>query len=71
MAVPFHKTVVCPVLIDRVSALATLHALIDEAKSGRGQVVLLSGVAGIGKSRLVAEDRTEATRHDFLFLPGN
>ena len=71
MAVPFHKTVVCPVLIDRVSDRATLHALIDEAKSGRGQVVLLSGEAGIGKSRLVAEVRTEATRLDFLFLQGN
>jgi len=55
MLTPFSKPVVCPVLIDRVNDLATLHALIDQAKSGRGQVVLLCGEAGIGKSRLVAE----------------
>jgi hypothetical protein len=56
METSFHKSVVCPVLIDRVSELATLNALIDLANSGRGQVVLLSGEAGIGKSRLVARD---------------
>jgi hypothetical protein len=43
MTAPFQKSVVCPVLIDRVNDLATLQALIDQAKSGRGQVVLLSG----------------------------
>jgi DNA-binding CsgD family transcriptional regulator len=66
MAAPFHKPVVCPVLIDRVNDLATLQALIDQAKSGRGQVVLLSGEAGIGKSRLVAE--TKASAHPLLLL---
>jgi predicted ATPase/DNA-binding CsgD family transcriptional regulator len=71
MAVPFHKPVVCPVLIDRVSDLATLHALITEAKSGRGQVALLSGEAGVGKSRLVAETKAYAAAQDFLLLQGN
>jgi len=55
MAISLSKPVVCPVLIDRVSELATLHALIDQAKSGRGQVVLLNGEAGVGKSRLMTE----------------
>lgn len=71
MAAPFHKPVVCPVLIDRVNDLATLQALIDQAKSGRGQVVLLSGEAGIGKSRLVAETKASAAAQDFLQFQGN
>src|SRR5579864_2923547 len=68
---PFQKSVVCPVLIDRVNDLAMLQALIDQAKSGRGQVVLLSGEAGIGKSRLVAEIKTSAASHDFLLVQGS
>lgn len=71
MAAPFHKPVVCPVLIDRVSELATLYGLIDQAKSGRGQVILLSGEAGIGKSRLVAETKAYAAAQGFLVLQGN
>jgi predicted ATPase len=70
MTGPFQKSVVSPVLINRVNDLATLQALIDQAKSGRGQVVLLSGEAGIGKSRLVAEVKTEAASRDgALILP--
>jgi DNA-binding CsgD family transcriptional regulator len=71
MTAPFHQPVVCPVLIDRMNELAILHALIDQAKSGRGQVVLLSGEAGIGKSRLVSEVKTHAASHDFLLLQGS
>ena len=71
MAAPSHKPIVCPVLIDRVSELATLYTLIDQAKSGRGQVILLSGEAGIGKSRLVAETKAYAAAQDFLLLQGN
>src|SRR6266702_4159196 len=71
MGTAFHKPVVCPVLIDRVSELATLHALIDQAKRGRGQVVLLSGEAGIGKSRLVAEAKAYAATQEFLLFQGN
>jgi DNA-binding CsgD family transcriptional regulator len=71
MEIPFHKPVVCPVLIGRVSELAALQSLIDQAKSRRGQVVLLSGEAGVGKSRLVAEAKTYAAVQDFLLLKGN
>ena len=65
MGAPFHKPVVCPVLIDRISDLATLHALIDQALSGQGQVALLSGEAGVGKSRLVAEAKAYAAAQVF------
>src|SRR5215469_18977274 len=71
MEVPFHKPVVCPILIDRVNELATLYALIDQASNGRGQVVLLSGEAGVGKSRLVNETKSYAAARDFLLLQGN
>src|SRR4051812_37337420 len=47
--------IVCPVLIGRAAQLATLERLIAEVRQSRGQVVLISGEAGIGKSRLVLE----------------
>jgi len=71
MEIPFHKPFVCPVLIGRVNELATLHALIDQAKSGKVQVVLLGGEAGVGKSRLVAETKAYAAAQDFVLLQGN
>ncbi|HKV58769.1 MAG TPA: AAA family ATPase, partial [Ktedonobacteraceae bacterium] len=55
MAVPVTRSIVCPVLIGRGSHLNTLVQFIGQAHSGQGQTVLISGEAGIGKSRLVAE----------------
>jgi DNA-binding CsgD family transcriptional regulator len=71
MEIPFHKPVVCPVLIDRVNELGTLYTLIDKTRGGIGQVVLLSGEAGIGKSRLVAEVKTYASFNDLLLMQGS
>ncbi len=70
MQVPIDLPVVCPIVIGRTAELTALHLLIDRAKSGKGQVVLLSGEAGIGKSRLVAEAKTDATAQGFLLLQG-
>ena len=70
MTVLSSKPVVCPLLIGRASDLTFLGSLIDQAKNGAGQVVLINGEAGIGKSRLVAEAKTYATRQDFLLLQG-
>ena len=58
MATVFNKPVVCPVLIGRSGDLAALRTLADLAKQGQGQVALMSGEAGIGKSRLIAEVKT-------------
>ena len=55
MALPLTQSIVCPVLIGRKSHLDTLLQFMEQAKSGHGQTVLISGEAGIGKSRLVAE----------------
>jgi DNA-binding CsgD family transcriptional regulator len=71
MAAPYQKSVVCPVLVDRVHDLATLRELIDQVKSGRGQLVLLSGEAGIGKTRLVAEVKAEALAQGFQVVQGS
>ena len=41
--------------VGRDAELATLHAALDELRSGGGSVVEISGAAGIGKSRLVSQ----------------
>jgi predicted ATPase/class 3 adenylate cyclase len=45
-------------LVDREEELALLQRRWQQAKAGQGQLVLLTGEPGIGKSRLVAELRT-------------
>ena len=70
MQVPFDLQIVCPVVIGRSAELAALHRLLDRAKGGTGQLALLSGEAGIGKSRLVAEAKTYATAQDFRLFQG-
>src|SRR5438132_7341001 len=55
MAVPVTQSIVCPVLIGRQSHLDSLVQFIEQAYSGHGQTILVSGEAGIGKSRLIAE----------------
>ncbi len=71
MKASLNRPVVCPVLIGRSPDLAVLHLLIEQAKGGRGQVALLCGEAGIGKSRLVTEIKTEAFAQGFQLLQGN
>jgi predicted ATPase len=66
-----NQSLVCPKTIGRTPELDALGSLVGQAKEGRGQVVLLRGEAGIGKSRLVAETKACAARLDFLLLQGN
>src|SRR6266566_2354826 len=68
MQVPIDLPIICPIVIGRTAELTALHLLLERAKSGTGQVVLLSGEAGIGKSRLAAEAKTDATAQGFLLL---
>lgn len=68
MEARFTPPAMCPVLVGRVHELTHLHLLIDRAHSGQAQVVLVSGEAGIGKSRLVAEAKAYAVAHDFIPL---
>lgn len=50
-----EKSVVCPVLIGRENDLQLLDRLMNHVMDRNGQVALISGEAGIGKSRLVKE----------------
>ena len=67
----FSAPVMCKVFIGRTPERDALYQLIDRASSGQGQVALVCGEAGIGKSRLVAEARAYAATQDFLLLQGN
>lgn len=62
---------ITPRLIGRTSQLATLQGLVEQAKRGKGRLVLINGEAGIGKSRLVTEIKTSATSQEFLPLQGH
>ena len=57
-------------LIARESELAAICALIDGVKLGRGGAILITGEAGIGKTRLLVEAQREADRHGLLVLKG-
>src|SRR5947209_12755468 len=71
MVVSFNRPVVCPTLIGRMDDLAALHLLVEGVKSRQGHAALISGEAGIGKSRLVTEVKTYAEQQGFLLLQGN
>lgn len=55
----YHRLQVAPQdltpFVNRQQELNTLLAIWEQVKSGNGQVVLLSGEAGLGKSRLIQE----------------
>jgi predicted ATPase len=58
----FDNSVICPVFIGRENDLQSLARLIIQPKGGNGQIALISGEAGIGKSRLVTEAKVRAPR---------
>jgi predicted ATPase len=70
MAKLIHESVVCPVLIGRTAEMTALQECLEATMSGQGGVVLLSGEAGIGKSRLVAELQRSAEDLAFQLLGG-
>src|SRR6266851_1954170 len=54
---------VCPTTVGREPQLASIGHLLDQLVAGRGRTVLVTGEAGIGKSRVVSEARAmSATR---------
>jgi DNA-binding NarL/FixJ family response regulator len=57
-------------LVGRDTELARLRTLLDEAADGRAVAALVSGDAGVGKSRLVTEVVTLATQRGFTVLCG-
>jgi len=71
MPEPIVQSMLCPILIGRNAQLAALTRLLDQACTGHGQIALVSGEAGIGKSRLVAELKSLATKQGFTVWQGN
>jgi class 3 adenylate cyclase/predicted ATPase len=50
-------------LVGREQEMTRFASLVDDLRAGRGQIVLISGDAGIGKTRLLAELRAMAEPH--------
>ena len=59
-------TQLCPVLIGRADLLALAERRLTAAAAGTGQLLFLSGEAGIGKTRLLTEIVRRATTLGFL-----
>ncbi len=59
---------VCPLIIGRDDLLDLADRRLAEVAGGRGQLLLVSGEAGIGKSRLVAAIVRRATSHGMAAL---
>jgi class 3 adenylate cyclase/tetratricopeptide (TPR) repeat protein len=57
-------------LFGRASELTTARALLERTKAGKGQIICLTGEAGIGKSRLGAEVVDMAQRSGFSVHTG-
>lgn len=60
----------CPHLIGRQSELSALEDVLLAASRGDGSVALLTGEAGMGKTRLADETMTRARRLGFTILVG-
>ena len=64
------RQVLCPVLVGRDEEARYLEAALAEAGAGKGGMVLVTGEAGIGKSRLVREAARVAGARGFAVLTG-
>ena len=64
------QSVVCPVLIGRDAPLTTVVHTLDRARDGNGGTLLVSGEAGVGKSRLVRAMIERARAAGFVDAPG-
>ena len=64
------KSVISPILIGRARQFDLITQRIEETRSNNGTVILISGEAGIGKSRLVHETKTYARDHGLTILQG-
>ena len=64
------QQMLCPVLVGREEEMALLADVLAMADSGRGGVVVLTGDAGMGKSRLTREVRTLAEGRGMALLSG-
>jgi DNA-binding CsgD family transcriptional regulator len=71
MATPFNQSIICPAVIGRNAQLTVLTRAFEGVARGQGQTLLLSGEAGIGKSRLVSEAKGIALRCGWRIVEGH
>jgi predicted ATPase/DNA-binding CsgD family transcriptional regulator len=71
LAEAFTSALSGPAMSGRADQLADLHLLIERARDAHGHLALLSGEAGIGKTRLVGAAKAYAAQQGFLLLQGN
>jgi DNA-binding CsgD family transcriptional regulator len=64
------ESMLCPVLIGRSTEVRALTQALDAAGRSQGGAVLVTGDAGVGKSRLVREAIDAAARDGYLILTG-
>lgn len=62
---------VCPIVVGRDEQLHLIRRLMLLAAAGKGQLLLVSGEAGIGKTRLVGAARVEAKEQGWRLAQGN
>lgn len=67
---PVRSQITCPILVGRDADLRSLTRLLEQTRSGRFSLALVSGEAGSSKSRLVAEAATFARTAEFAMLTG-
>ena len=65
-----HRKVMRPQFVGRESEMKMLRAMLQDVQAGEQRVVLVSGEAGVGKTRLIEELLGDALIHDFLCLKG-
>jgi predicted ATPase len=65
-----HRQVLCPTLIGRHDELQAIDAALARACGGRGSSIVLSGEAGVGKSRLAQETAARAEQRRMRVLQG-
>ena len=60
----------CPIVVGRSADLEVLAGAVDAASRGAGSAVLVTGEAGVGKSRLLCEVRGWCTERGGTTLVG-
>lgn len=68
---PEARTLLSPIMVGRTWVVDEVRRAIGAARRGEGNTLLISGDAGIGKSRLVLEARRHALHSGFLVLQGS
>ena len=71
MALSLEKPIICPIIVGRRVEIESLQRALEQVRSGQGETLVLSGEAGVGKSRLIKEMSGRAAGLGFLGLQGH